>query len=322
MNVAVIAGGPSSEAEVSRVSGKAVAAALTEAGHRVSVLELAPGLPEALRTLAPDVVFPVCHGAVGEDGCLQGVLELLALPYVGSGVLPSALAMDKPTARILFRASGLPVAKGIVVRSAEDAEVVVAALGRNVVVKPAAGGSALGVTRLQLGEDLAALTSALARALTQGDEVLVEEFMVGDEVTCGVLDVEPAARALPPTRIEAKGNDFYDFEARYAPGKSLHTCPPPYPAALLLRIQECAVAAHRALGCRDLSRSDFVVSPEQGTITLLETNTMPGFTPTSLYPEAAAVAGSSFAALCDALVGAAVRRGSARRTAAAAFPGA
>lgn len=320
MRVAVIQGGPSTEAEVSRRSAAAVAAALGRAGHEATLLELDAGLAEAVRASAPDVVFPVCHGAVGEDGSLQGLLEVLQVPYVGSGVLASALAMDKSVARLHFAAAGLPVAEGRVVRSADEAAPLRQALGGRVVVKPLAGGSALGVTRLELeGDDLGPLRDALRSALAQGSFALVERFVRGDEVTCGVLERD-AVRALPPTRIEALGAEFYDFQSRYAQGKSRHQCPAPYSPALSARIQRVAEAAHRALGCRDLSRADFVVDPDTDSVILLEVNTMPGFTATSLYPEAAAAAGISFEALCAGFVEAAQRRGVPMRAAAAAFP--
>lgn len=321
--VAVVQGGPSVEAEVSRESAAAVAAALARSGQQVSVLELDGALPQRLRELAPDVVFPVCHGALGEDGALQGLLEVLQLPYVGSGVLASALAMDKSAARVHFAAAGLPIAAGRTVRAgdADSAAQIVDALGSRVVVKPVAGGSALGVTRLELGADLEPLRAALAAALAQGSVALVERFVRGDEVTCGVLELaDDTARALPPTRIQAIGADFYDFESRYAIGKSRHECPAPYAPKLLAAIQRVAEAAHRALGCRDLSRADFVVDAATDEIVLLEVNTMPGFTATSLYPEAAAAQGIDFEALCRDLIGTARRRGVPTRMAAAAFP--
>ena len=316
--IAVVQGGPSAEAEVSRVSAGAVAAALAADGHDVTRFELDSVLAGALLAHAPDVVFPVCHGAVGEDGSLQGLLEVLGLPYVGSGVLASALAMDKPSARVHFAARGLPLAEARLARDPAEAGAILAALGPRLVVKPAAGGSALGVSRLALGEDPGPLAAALEAALAHGACALVERFVVGDEVTCGVLEEAGGPRALPPTRIATPEAEFYDFESRYAAGKSVHECPAPYSAALLAEIQRIAVAAHCALGCRDLSRVDFVVSSE---VTLLEVNTLPGFTPTSLYPEAAAAQGTSFVALCRQLVEAAVRRGVPQRVAAARFPG-
>jgi D-alanine-D-alanine ligase len=306
LHVAVIAGGPSSEAEVSRKSAAAVSRALAEAGHRVALLELDAKLPITLATSGADVVFPVTHGPLGEDGCLQGLLEVLDLPYVGAGVLASALAANKPEAKVVFAARGLPLAEGIVVHRDEDltaaAARATAALGTAVVVKPAAAGSAIGVTRLREGASRETLRSALERALAIDARALVERFVAGLEVTCGVLEDERgSAQPLPPTLIASEAADWYDFTSRYANGGSRHQCPAPLPSATLERIQAIAVAAHGAIGARDLSRADFVVTQDGADVTLLEVNTLPGMTATSLFPEAAAVSGVPFTALCDRL---------------------
>jgi D-alanine-D-alanine ligase len=315
LSVAVVQGGPSTEAEVSRASARGVAKALEEAGHRVVRLELDARLAEALRTDGYDVVFPVVHGAVGEDGSLQGLLEVLDLPYVGSGVLASALAMHKRVARVVFAHAGLPVAKGVVLRrGTEDALSAAgrarAAVGARLVVKPSSHGSAIGVSRL--AEE--ATTADVARALESVWEIdefaVAEQFASGREITCGVLDLG-RTQALPPTEILAPGDPFYTYEARYAAGRSVHVCPASLPAAVLARVQEHAVAAHEALGCRDLSRVDFIVDGE--AITLLEVNTLPGMTATSLFPEAAAAHGLGMASWCDALVVRAHARGSTPR---------
>lgn len=314
--VAVIEGGPSSEAAVSRSSAAGVAGALATGGHQVTRLPLDGSLPAALLGLAPDVVFPVVHGALGEDGSLQGLLEVLGLPYVGSGVLASALACDKVAAKTMFRGSGLPVAEDATVRRGEDlrqaAARVRAALG-SVVVKPHAQGSAIGVTRVPAGSSDEELLRALKLALSFDELALCERFVVGKEVTCGVVDAPPlgAPRALPPTEIRAKLGDFYDFRSRYGTGGSEHVCPAGLPAHVLTAVREAALRAHQALGCRDLSRVDFVVGDGESVdrVTLLEVNTLPGMTPTSLFPEAAAVDGISMAALCDGLARAAKDRG-------------
>lgn len=323
LSVAVVQGGPASEAEVSRASAASVARALEEAGHRVARLELDAHLAESLRTGGFEVVFPVAHGAVGEDGSLQGLLEVLALPYVGSGVLASALAMDKRTAKLLFAAAGLPIARSIAARrGAASAEEVASRarseLGDALVVKPCANGSAIGVARFPGGASSVDLATAIDAAWAVDEVALVEVFAPGREVTCGVLDLrEPAW--LPPTEIRSPSDAFYTYQARYAPGRSQHLCPAPIGEARTRRVQEIAVAAHRALGCRDLSRVDFVV-PEEGEPTLLEVNTMPGFTDTSLYPEAAGAAGISMPDLCSALARAAFARGAARRNAPLPLP--
>jgi D-alanine-D-alanine ligase len=327
LGVAVLAGGPSSEAEVSRVSAHAVAGALRQAGHRAQIVELDSKLPAALAAHPPDVVFPALHGPLGEDGCVQGLLEVLDLPYVGAGVMASALAASKPDAKLHFRAAGLPLAGEVLVRRGEDlraaAHRVRERLGGAVVVKPASGGSAIGVSRITAEMPDSELVSALEGALVHGDGVLVERRIVGEEVTCGVLeDDDGTPVALPPTLIVAKASDWYDFKSRYGTGGSEHRCPAPFDPRLTRRIQVAAVAAHRALGVRDLSRVDFVVSPDADEpVILLEVNTLPGMTATSLFPEAAARAGIGFAELCDRLVRRAAARPRRRVPEAVPMPG-
>lgn len=321
--VAVVAGGPSVEASVSRASAAGVAQALRDAGHHPEVIELSPALPSRLTAGRYDVVFPAIHGAVGEDGCLQGLLEVIGLPYVGSGVLASALGMSKPHAKVHFRQAGLPVARDTLVTRAESPEAgarrVRSELGPAVVVKPGAGGSAIGVEIVAADADDTALAAALARALALDPTVLVEELLRGKEVTCAVLEDGPsAARALPPTLILPQAAGWYDFQSKYASGGSVHQCPPPFDPGLVARIRAAAVTAHEALGCRDLSRVDFVVDDEHAGFAVLEVNTLPGMTATSLFPEAAAAAGIPFARLCDGLVRRAAERG--HRVAPAAIP--
>jgi D-alanine-D-alanine ligase len=325
-SIAVVQGGPSSEAEVSRASAKSVANALTKAGHRVVRLELDGYLAESLRTGGFEVVFPVSHGAVGEDGSLQGLLEVLDMPYVGSDVLASALAMNKRIAKLLFAAAGLPVAPALLAKRGADASELAARalveVGERLVVKPCSNGSAIGVARFDQGVSAADLAKAIEAAWQVDDAALIERFAPGREITCGVLGTGADAVALPPTEIRASKDAFYTYEARYAPGRSEHLCPAPLGEALLKRVQDVAVGAHRALACRDLCRADFVVDETagDGAVTLLEVNTMPGFTDTSLYPEAAGVAGIAMAELCDRFVREAVKRGPPRRNAALPLP--
>jgi D-alanine-D-alanine ligase len=267
------------------------------------------------------VVFPATHGAVGEDGSLQGLLEVQGLPYVGSGVLASALAMDKRTARRLFVSVGLPVAKGIALaRPAEGgqgaplaAERARREVGAALVVKPSSAGSAIGVARLDESASLQDVARAIESVWALDPFALVEHFARGREVTCGVLDARAhgPAIALPPIEIVSPADPFYTYEARYAPGRSVHTCPAPLGEGVNAEVQQLALSAHLALGCRDLSRVDLIVGDlgDPGALTLLEVNTLPGMTATSLYPEAAAVAGLAFPALCDLLVRSAVERG-------------
>jgi D-alanine-D-alanine ligase len=345
LSVAVVEGGASSEAEVSRASARAVSEALIEAGHGVVRLELDGQLSESLRGRAFDVAFPLAHGAMGEDGALQGVLEVQGLPYVGSGILASALAMDKTAARRVFAMEGLPVARGIAVRRPMEESALLsharvaldralAEVGPRLVVKPSSQGSALGVARFGEEAPPGDIAAAIVAAWRLDDVVLLEHFARGRELTCGVLDVNVASSpglgpgqgagqrgpvgplVLPPTEILSPEDPFYTYEARYSPGRSVHICPAEIGESLTQVVQAMALAAHRALGCRDLSRVDFILGDQAvtNTLTLLEVNTLPGFTATSLYPEAAARAGIPLARLCDSLVRAAHERGPTRRT--------
>jgi D-alanine-D-alanine ligase len=309
LNVWVVCGGPSAEAEVSRSSGRGVQAALERAGHAAKLVEFEPAMARTLLEARPDVVFPVTHGSLGEDGCLQGMLEVFDLPYVGSGVLASAIGTNKPCAKALWRIGGLPVADEFVVRRGENvAEAAVAArarLGGAVVVKPASGGSAIGVTRIAAPESDASFSATVNAVLATSEEALVEQWCTGHEITCGVLDLDGRLRALPPTLILPDRAEFYDFVSKYAPGGSRHVCPAPLPATLIERIQHLAVRAHQLVGARDLSRVDLIVDERRGVengLTILEINTLPGMTATSLYPEAVGIAGTRFEALVDGLV--------------------
>lgn len=315
LNVWVVCGGPSGEAEVSRTSGRGVVAALQRAGHTASLVEFEPAMTRNLLGSPPDVVFPVTHGTLGEDGCLQGLLEVFDVPYVGSDVLASAIGANKPYAKAMWQAAGLPVAKELVVHHGEDlAASAVAArarLGGAVVVKPASGGSAIGVQRVTADESDARLVEAIRGVLALDNEALIEQWLVGKEVTCGVLESSGQVRALPPTLILPERADFYDFVSKYAPGGSRHVCPAPLSPEFDERIQQSAVRAHQTVGARDLSRVDFVVDERRGVdfgLTILEINTLPGMTSTSLYPEAAGIAGITFEVLVDGLVRQAMAR--------------
>ncbi len=326
LGVAVVQGGPSAEAEVSRASAAGVAKGLQDAGHHVVRFELDGYLAESIRSGGFDVVFPVVHGTVGEDGSLQGLLEVLDVPYVGAGVLASAMAMDKRIARMVFANEGLPIAKGIgIVRGSstarDAAERARREVGARLVVKPSSSGSALGVVRLDEAASADDVARAIEAAWELADAAIVEHFARGREVTCGVLDAGEL-RALPPTEITSPNDAFYTYEARYAPGRSVHACPAPLGDALTKCVQDVALAAHRALGCRDLSRVDFVVGDDSSpdAVTLLEVNTLPGFTATSLYPEAAAAIGISMRDLVDRLARHAHTRGTPRRAPARPLP--
>ena len=292
--IAVLFGGPSAEAEVSRSSAEGVANALQEIYRNVEVLALDNALTERLFSGSIDVVFPVLHGPPGEDGTLQGYLEILGLPYVGSGVQASAVGMDKVAAKLAFAAAGLPLAEQVVVtREAGVPEAVARvrrALGDRVVVKPTGQGSALGVSFVDNENDL---HGALTTAFSFGPQALVEARLDGREITVGVIDTSEGPRAFDVIEIFTPEGSWYDYEHRYTEGLSEHVMPAPMSSAQTARLQEIAVAAHVALGCRDLSRADFVVADEATEI-LLEVNTMPGMTPTSNYPDGARSIGMEF----------------------------
>jgi D-alanine-D-alanine ligase len=308
LSVAILAGGPAAEAEVSRNSAAQIDQALQAAGHRTRLIELDRSAPQQLLSMQPDVAFPALHGPPGEDGTVQGMLEMLGIPYVGSDVRGSAVAMDKALAKTMFKRQGLPVSDDIVVRHQDDpavvSEKILQILGPAVAIKPLNQGSAIGVQLLPQGGDLLA---ALSHSLTFGD-CLVEPFVAGREITVGVLDIHGARQVHPVIEILTRENQWYDFNNRYTPGQSEHLMPAPVPSELAAELQRIALAAHECLGLRDLSRADFLLT-EQNEIYLLEVNTLPGMTPTSLYPEGAQAIGYPFQNLVDTLVQQALARG-------------
>ena len=295
--VAVLHGGISVEREVSLSSGVQVIAALRGSGYEVVPIDVGPDLPALLAALTPrpDVVFNALHGRFGEDGTIQGVLDWLGIPYTHSGVRSSALAMDKVLAKTVFAAAGLPVAPHRVV----DIAALEAAdpLPRPYVVKPLNEGSSVGVTIIHAGDNRRA---EIARGWKVGRSVLAEEFIPGRELTVGVM----GDRALTVTEIRPAVG-FYDYEAKYATGGSRHVLPALVHHTAFAAAMEVALAAHRALGCRGASRADFRYDDtrgEPGRLVLLEVNTQPGLTPTSLLPEQAAHLGMSFPDLCAWMV--------------------
>ena len=295
--VAVLHGGISAEREVSLASGRQVIAALEASGYAVRGIEAGPDLAALVAALtpAPDVVFNALHGRFGEDGAIQGVLEWLGIPYTHSGVLASAMAMDKARARAVFAAAGLPLAPGKVVTIADLARA--DPLPPPYVVKPLNEGSSVGVEIVRAGDNRRA---AIATAWRFGANALVEAFIPGREITVGVLE----DRALTVTEILPAAG-FYDYRAKYTEGGSRHVLPAAIHGAAFDQALHVAVAAHRALGCRGASRADFRyddTAGEPGRLALLEVNTQPGMTATSLLPEQAALMGIDFPALCAWMV--------------------
>jgi len=302
--VALIYGGKSAEREVSLLTGRQVTRALVEKGFSVTALDLDDNLVTSLKEARPDVVFIALHGKYGEDGCLQGLLDILDLPYVGSGVLASALAMNKAISKKLFRLEGLLCPKDILVSryalKQPGLQTIIEQITKNftypLVVKPNKQGSTIGLTVVRSLQDLA---NAVIEASKYDDEVLVEEYISGTEITVGVLgDTEP--QALPVIEIRSV-TGLYDYEAKYTPGMSEHIIPAEISKHAYKAAQDAAIKAHRALGCRHISRSDFIVTPED-EVYILEVNTIPGMTQTSLVPDAAKAAGIEFSDLIALLV--------------------
>lgn len=327
MKVLVVQGGPSTEAEVSRASGAAVALALSKSGHEVRSAELDDRLPGVITTLRPEVVFPVTHGELGEDGCLQGLLEVLGVPYVGSAVRASAIAADKVASKIHFERAGLPLARQGLVRRVEVLGGITEELrarlaqqvGEEFILKPSSGGSTIGVTRVLRGTSFVEFEAGLREVLRLDEVALVETYHRGIEVNCGVLEGDEGPVALPPTQIQPLASDWYDFQSKYAAGGSRHLCPAPLSPELTRKIQAAAVLAHQAVGARDLSRSDFIIDERENFI-VLELNNLPGMTAVSLFPEAAAVSGIPFPELVDRLVRRAAQRSAVREGRGQALP--
>lgn len=297
--VALLAGGKSGEREISLASGDGASKALEEAGF--SVTRLDPSLKADLAQLVEgdfDVAFLCTHGRYGEDGVLQGFLELIGLPYTGSGVLASALAMNKAKTKLIYEQTGVPTPQAVYLSKGKevDTNALVAAVGEHCVVKAASEGSTIGVYIVESAGDLA---SAIAQAFQHDDEVVVERFVKGREFTVAVLGNEQP-HALPVIEIVPDGG-FYDFEAKYTPGRSQHLCPAPLADDVADQMKRYAQAAHKALGCAGVSRTDFLLD-EEGAFWALETNTLPGMTATSLLPDAAKAEGVSFPELCIKLV--------------------
>jgi len=288
-HVAVLMGGWSAEREISLRSGKACADALERGGFRVTRVDVGRDIGTVLRTLKPDVAFNVLHGRPGEDGTLQGVLEIVGIPYTHSGVLASALAMQKDIAKVVMQAAGVPVPEGRVVSRAEAASG--HPMPRPYVIKPVAEGSSVGV--FIVTEQHAHPPQELTRDdWAFGDRLLVERYIPGKELTCAVM----ADKALDVIEIVA-ATRFYDYEAKYAPGGSRHVLPAPVSPIVYQEVRRLALKAHHALGCRGVSRADFRYDDRSaGTegLVCLEVNTQPGMTETSLVPELANHAGLTF----------------------------
>ena len=292
-HVAVLYGGLSAERDVSLRSGEACALALEAHGFKVSRIDVDRTVSQRLADMRPDVVFNALHGRFGEDGIVQGILEMLAIPYTHSGVLASSLAMQKDRAKDVMKAAGIPVADGLTMHRLEVAK------GHPMkppyVIKPVSEGSSVGV--LIVNEDHDHPPQELTRSdWDHGDIVLVEKFIAGRELTCAVI----GEKALDVIDIRAADGGWYDYHAKYAKGGSIHVLPANLKENIYHSVQELALRAHRALGCRGGSRADFRYDDRPGgtgDLVVLEVNTQPGMTETSLVPELAAYVGLSFGEL-------------------------
>lgn len=302
--IVVLMGGPSREREISLKTGGQIFQALQSKGYPAATIDLGSDIVEQLNKSRCDLVFIALHGSPGEDGTIQGLLETLGIPYVGSGVLASALGMDKIRSKLFFASIGIPAPfympverydlKGATIN--QITERLLDSLGLPMVIKPAREGSAIGVAVIRKKEEVKPLLEA---GLEKNDELIFEEYIKGTEITVGVLgNVNP--ETLPIVEIVPE-NEFYDFEAKYD-GKSKHIIPARIGDKESEQARKFALAAHKGLGCRDFSRVDFIVSKEDHLPYILEINTIPGMTPVSLFPEAAKAAGLEFPELIDKLV--------------------
>lgn len=295
-HVGVLMGGWSAEREISLVTGAACVNALKRAGYSVTAIDVQRDVSNLLNRLfpRPDALFNALHGRFGEDGCIQGVLDILGIPYTHSGLLASALAMNKPMAKRLFAADGIPVPEEMIVTQAEVMAGDV--MERPYVVKPLNEGSSVGVHIVREGDNEPMYGES---GWPFGDAVMVERFIPGRELTVSVMGKGDDAKAMTVTEI-ATSRGFYDYDAKYADGGSVHVVPADIDKAVFDETMRIAVAAHRALGCRGVSRADMRFDGE--TVYLLEVNTQPGMTPTSLVPEQAQAIGMSFEELVSWMV--------------------
>lgn len=297
-HIAVLMGGFSSERPVSLASGAPCADALEAQGYRVSRVDVGRDVSQVLAELKPDVAFNALHGPFGEDGTIQGILEYLQIPYTHSGVLASALAMDKRQAKIVAAAAGIPVASSMVMSRFDIG--LEHPIKPPYVVKPVREGSSFGVVIVREGQAHPPQVLGSQEWL-YGDTVMVERYIPGRELTCAVM----GDKALGVTEIVPQGHAFYDYDSKYVSGGSKHECPAKISPIIYQKVLKLSVMAHEAIGCRGVSRSDFRYDdrlPEDEGLVWLEVNTQPGMTPTSLVPELAAAASLGFGELLSWMV--------------------
>jgi D-alanine-D-alanine ligase len=320
LKTGVLLGGISSEREISLVTGEAVFSNLDRQKYNVQKIEMAPdgrlflisekGKKRPLDLANKDkklfdLIFIALHGEGGEDGTIQGMLEILGIPYIGSGILASATAMSKVHTGEIYKIYDLPTPEFVHFTKKEwkkEQSVILQkiqqTIGLPAVVKPVDQGSAVGVSIVKTEEEL---KKTITKTISKFNWLMVQKFIKGSEATCGVLEKKGKAFALPPTHILPQAGAFYDYKSKYKPGGSRHICPADFSPETNQKIQQLALKAHEILGCRGMSRTDIMVG-ESGDLYLLETNTIPGMTPTSLLPEAAEKAGISFSEMLDLII--------------------
>lgn len=311
-NIALIYGGISSERDVSLSSGRQVHDALDKEKYAIQTYDPATDIPRLVADANKiDCALIILHGPYGEDGTIQGLLDLLDIPYQGAGVLGSAVAMNKLLSKQLYALAGLTVPPYAVIRRGEDSDMValVDQLGLPLVVKPVETGSSVGMSIVRDAKDLA---TAVEEALDYGPTVLIEAYIQGTEITCGVMGNDEL-EALPLIEIiPGKDHEFFDYTAKYEPGASQEICPARLDAELTQKAQTCALTAHKALFCQGYSRTDMIL--KDGAYYILETNTIPGMTATSLFPQSAKAAGMTFSQLLDRLIELGIRARRRRTT--------
>lgn len=302
IKLALICGGKSAERDVSLAGAEEVKKAINSEKYNVTVYDPAEGVTKiAADAHRINVAFILLHGRYGEDGTIQGLLDMLGIPYQGSGVLGSALAMDKHLSKIAYQWAGIPTPSWITIdnhAACPDAEEICHRLGLPLMIKPCGQGSSVGMT---LVTDTDELDKALAEAFHWDSKVMVERFTAGREITSSIignreLEALPLVEIIPDSRYA-----FFNTEAKYKPGATREICPARIPDDIAQKAQELGIRAHRTLGLRGYSRTDMILS-KHGRLNVLETNTIPGMTPTSLFPQAAGAAGMSFSALIDRLI--------------------
>ncbi len=302
--IGVLMGGGSAERPVSLKTGKAIYEVLRGKKYNVVQIDVDPSLPWQLRSKRVEMAFLALHGPGDEDGNVQGLLEVLRIPYTGSGVLASALAMDKPMTKRLLKTHGVPVPEGRILSRTKKPPTPPSDSCFPFVVKPVAQGSTIGVSIVRRRSEWAA---ALRRAFRQGDEIFVETYVPGRELAMSVVDGE----LLPPVEILAPGG-FYDYAAKYEKDETSYQCPPQLSGSTITRLRDLAVRSYAGVGCEGAARVDFRLSP-QGRPFFLEINTIPGMTQRSLLPMAALQAGMDYGALTEKILQSALRRGRAKR---------